>query len=621
MYKEIISRKLFEYLQLKGIKVKKSLVSFECPFCKHNSAVVIPNAYLVNCYYCKPKDKLGHFYTIIDLVRKMENLQGTEEEILQYLKELLKVKVMTPIDEKNLEEYLDFYVKNGFDLVPIAKDKKNPIEQNWTNKTHQDKEEWKQWLANGLNIGLKTGTKSNVTIIDIDQKPIPEEIRKLMGTTLIQESSKGFHLIYKYDKDFPKTRIDKYKIDIENDGGQVVIYPSKVNGIERKLKLNIIIEMPKEFKDFLMNQVTIPRKTNSELIKEDIQTEEFKLKLFEEGSRNSSLIKLGGVFRKELNINQTNFVLNVLNKHNENPLPQKELNAMIRELDRYTAFDEKELAHKVLEYLKEVEEASRNEVAMAIVGTNRGENKKRIDTVLHYLVKEGYCFKRGNYYCIIKKADWKTELVQIGKPVDFKVPYFYDIANFKYKDMILIGSKNKYGKTHIAMNMVKQFAEQNVVVHYLSLEPTSRFAEIALQLGLKEGDFKWDWCVDPTQIELEPNAVTIIDWLCPKDFAKVDKLFMQFVEQLLKTNGLLIVFMQLKEDDSWFSPNLVNQFPALGAKYLYDNKGNGEYGKFIINPIRDPKIRAKIYEIPCKYDWETKELKRIIDIEDETTGN
>ena len=61
----------------------------------------------------------------------------------------------------------------------------------------------------------------------------------------------------------------------------------------------------------------------------------------------------------------------------------------------------------------------------------------------------------------------------------------------------------------------------------------------------------------------------IIDWLCPDNFAEVDKIFRHFTEQLAKTGGILIVFMQLKESDgSWFSNNLVKQFPALCTKYL-----------------------------------------------------
>ncbi len=624
MEEQIVLSYLLKYLKQQKIPHKKSgkIVMLQCPFCKKKpmSANIIPNTYIVNCFNCKQK------YNIIDIANKIKNLNGDKKKIIQYLKEELNIKIVTELDEENIENYLNFYEKNGFDLVPVIKNGKRPIEQNWTNKTHKNKNEWKQWIMNGLNIGVKTGLKSNITVIDIDTKDIDDKLKRYIEYYTTQKTQKGYHLFFKYEPDLPKTRIDDLKIDIENDGGQVVLAPSIVNGHERKIFNDHIEKMPLELKELLLSKVTIPRKTKSEKVKEDIQTENFNLGVLKEGQRNSSLIRLGGILRKELNLVQTEFVLKVLNRHLcENPLQDKEIIAMINSLDKYTRFDEEELAHRIVDYIKDIEEANRNEIAMALVGTNRGEQKKRVDKALQYLVKEGYITKKGSRYSILKKVEWIDTLLDIGKPIDFKMPYFYDIANFNFGDLILIGSKNKKGKTHIAMNIVKQLVEQGIKPCYINLESGSRFAKIALQLGLKEGDFKRPKhiIVDPTKIELEQNAITIIDWLCPQNFAEVDKLFLHFIEQLDKTHGILIVFMQLKgsksQNNEWFAPNLVSQFPALSARYIYDNEGDGEYGKFIIDEIRDPKLKIKTYEIPCQYNWETKELKRIDEIEEESS--
>ena len=623
-YKQIILSKtnLLKYLKLRNIPYagRGKILRVMCPICKKTKdcANTIPNTAKINCHFCKRN------YTFLEIASKVEEkFPGDEESQIQYLKELLDVKVMTKKDETNIEKYLDFYVENGFDLVPIAKDDKRPIEKDWTNKEHKDKEEWQRWLADGLNIGIKTGTRSNITIIDIDQKPIPEEVKKLMGKTLMQESTKGYHLFYNYDKDLPKTRIDELKTDIENSGGQVVIYPSAVKGISRKLDIHKVIEIPKEFKKYLQAKITVPRKTHSELIREEIESEDFKINPKDlelknnnlEGSCNSSFIKLGGILRKKLNIDQTGYVLHTLNKHLlETPMQSKSISAMIRELDKYLVFDEKELAHKILEYLKKVEEAQRTEIAMAIVGTNRGEEKKRVDLALAYLVKEGFILKKHRSYCIIKKAEWKTSLINIGIPIDFKMPYFDDVMNFNWGDLILIGSKNAKGKTHISMNIIKQLVEQGKNPYYLSLESGSRFIKIALQLGLKEPELKYDEVADASKIELESNnAITVIDWLCPNSYAEVDKLLMHFTKQLQKTKGIAIVFMQLRENNEWLAKDLVKQFPALVCRYIYDNEDSGEYGKFVIDKIRDPKLRIKFWEIPCQYDWNSKELKAIKD--------
>ena len=41
-------------------------------------------------------------------------------------------------------------------------------------------------------------------------------------------------------------------------------------------------------------------------------------------------------------------------------------------------------------------------------------------------------------------------------------------------------------------------------------------------------------------------------------------------------------------------------------RYIYDDERDGTYGKFVIDVIREPKGQMKSWEIPCKYNYETK---------------
>jgi len=615
MQEQIIESRLFDYLKLKNIKLKKRgpAISMDCIFCgEEKSAQKIPSP-VVHKFCCKACKKK---YTIFEIASKLEeNFPEDKQEQIQYLKELLNVDIVTFIDEKKIEEILKFYKENNFDLVPIAKNQKIPVETSWTTKEHKDIDEWKRWIIDGLNIGVKTGKISGITILDIDQKPIPEEIKKIIGETLIQESTNGFHLFYKYEEELPKTRIEELKVDLENDGGQVVIYPSKINGIERKLSIAPIVKMPKELKEFIKSKVTIPRKTESEEIKEAIAEEAFNLNILKEGQRNSSLVKLGGVLRKELNIKQTEFVLDILNRHAcERPLPRKEIYAMVRKLEHYAYFDERELAHQIVDYLKSVEEASRTEIAMAVVGTNRGEDKKRVDKALSYLVKEEIVVKKGNHYSVRNSLDWTEELLDVGIPINFHVPYFYDWANLHYEDLIIIGSQNKYGKTTLSMNFVKQLVEQGIKPDYIYNETGGRFAKTALKMGMKAGDFASAFAVSPMDVILRKDKVTIFDWVKPDDFARTDNVFSSLVEKVKKSRGFLICFVQLRNDDSFFAKDQIGQFPALLTRYVYEDE-SGENTKFIIDAARDPKTKGKKWEIPCRYDWESKEVQRIQDLQ------
>ena len=328
-------------------------------------------------------------------------------------------------------------------------------------------------------------------------------------------------------------------------------------------------------------------------------------------------IKLGGILRKQLNIKNTGYVLHVLNKHLlENPMHPKAINSMLNELSHYTQFDEQELAQKIIEYLKDVEEANRTEIAMAIVGTNRGEDKKRVDKVLKYLVTEESVVKRGTKYEIIQQMNWSGDLINIGIPVNFKVPYFHRWAYLNKEDLIIIGSQNKYGKTTVAMNVVKRLVEQGIKPDYIYNESGGRFAKVALKLGMKNGDFYSAFCSDPDKVILRKNKVTIFDWVKPKDFARTDNLFSDLVEKVKKTHGFMICFVQLRNNDDFFAKDQIGQFPALVSKYVYNNE-DGTDTQFLITDVRESKIHGKKFIIPCVYDWETHIVKTVYEIEQE----
>jgi len=223
---------------------------------------------------------------------------------------------------------LDFYEKQGFDLVQIAKNEKFPIEEDWTNKSHKNKLEWSSWINQGFNIGVKTGKISNITVIDIDIQPIPVELEEILKDEefLIQQTPNGYHLFFLYDEELPKTTLKKVRtgiglpVDIENDGGQVLITPSVINGKDRtffykykELKKPVIIidfktikltSIPVKFKEYLKEQLS--PKSSLEPVKgtniEELKPENLQLNIIPEGTRNNVIMYLGGILRKELNI-------------------------------------------------------------------------------------------------------------------------------------------------------------------------------------------------------------------------------------------------------------------------------------------------------------------------------
>jgi len=658
MQKQIVESKLLEYLKLKNIKITKRgpTLIIDCPICNaEQRCIKIPNVNKFNCHVCQKR------YDIFDFAKKLETeYPNNEKEQLHYMKELLNLNIVTSIDKEYTEKLLEFYEKNNWDLLPVTRLSKVPFKgHEWTTKEHKNISEWRRWVVeDSLNLGVKTGFLSNLLVIDLDVLSTPEkneirkgtadikrrkelldkrkanleiiyeEIKDVMGEPLIHETLGGSHLMYEYDKEIPKTfiKIKDMHVDIEAEGGYILIAPSKLeNDSFRKFKeFKSPPKMSIKFKEFLKSKMdNTNTKVIGDEIKDAIENENFKINPedFElknnglEGCCNSSFTKLGGIFRKQLNIKQTGYVLHTLNKHLlKRPMQPKVINDMVRQLDKYVKFDETALANEIVSHLRSAGDANKTEIAMAIVGTNRGEDKKRVDNVLGYLVKEEIIVKKGTYYSAINSMIWSGKLLDVGIPVNFKVPFFNELFNFNKEDLILIASRTKYGKTTLAMNFVKKLIDQGVAVDYIYNETGGRYAKTALKLGMKDDDFESAFATDPSKIILRKDKVTIFDWVKPTDFARTDNVYSDLVEKVKKSKGFLICFAQLRENDTFFAGDQIGQFPALISRYMYEDE-SGENTKFVIDQARDSKIKGKKWEIPCKYDWDSKIVHTIEELQ------
>jgi hypothetical protein len=607
-----------EYLKADKIAHKNTgkMVMIHCPYCQAAGATanLIPNTNTFCCLNCQEK------YSVLEMVSAIHSEINTEDSAIAYIRDTLKLDIVT---EAEVNVALQFYAENKFDLVRVAAAQKIPIEKEWTKIEHKNPEEWKDWLNNRLNIGIKTGIMSGVTVIDIDQATYPKEI---FEDTLMQKSSKGFHFFYQYEADIPTTRVDEFNIDILNNGKQVVAYPSVVNGVVRKITYKPIAKMPDAMKKWLQSKITVPLKTASEKIREAIKTEDFKINPEElqminedlKGCCNSSFIKLGGILRKELNTAQTSFVLHTFNRHLlTKPMPTQAVEAMVHSLDKYIEFDEQELANKIITHLKNTDGIGKNEIESYVFGSRAvGENKLRLDKTLYYLTKEGLIIKKGREFQLIKKMEWVDTIADMGTPVNFEVPYFGSSAHFNWGDTLLIGGHTKVGKSTLAANIVSRLVKQSIKPYYVYNEPGGRFGKMSTSLGLKDGDIWRVFASDPEKVIFEKHAITIYDWVMPKDFAGTDKLFNSFAEKLDKTQGFLICFVQLKEDFTFFAKNLISQYPALISRYLYIDPNDGSKTKFVIDYAREAKSRNKKGEIPCVYDFDTKEVKMLEELEE-----
>jgi len=576
---------------------------FTCPYCdKQETARFIPGTDKIQCMACNNSGDL------VDIAKQIGdvNFTDTNESIMDKLSSELGIE-----NTRRTDELFAFYKANGWDLTPLQKNKKIPFELDWLNKEHKDDDEWYKWhIEMGLNFGVKCGTASGITIVDIDQADIPSEIDLLKGNPLIQKTGRGWHLVYKY-VDLATTRIDEYKVDILNNGKQAVLAPSSIIGddgivMSRDFVTPLALtEMPEDLLKFLKSKMNVADKTAS--TEHDFTFDPNAIIELGAGGRTTSLMTLGGILSKELNSKELEFAMQVVNtKLCKPPLPRNEIGAITSSLDRYLKRDGKDLETEIAKYLKIVEFANSREIKDALGGT-----KAEIDKTLASLVKQQRLYKKGRNFCVIQKAEWKSELNISNNALPFQMPYFGKYANFAWGDLVLLASKTKYGKTTLAMNIIKMLKDQGVKkIYYISSEAGSRFVKTAGALGLVEGDFQWDFIVDPSKITLEDNAVTILDWLLITDKSQTDSMMKLFADQLYKTQGLLIAFQQLKENEQYFAENMVKQYPSLSARYIYTSP-DGLKGNWVLDAIREPKLHCKSGIIPCEYDPYSKVLKEV----------
>jgi hypothetical protein len=608
----ITSEELFQYLTTKIPNFTKTRrartgeILFSCPnFFVHkypNPTATFTPSGNISCLICGFK---GSLYDAIRIVEP-DKKNNTDAEITDYLIGLLKLDMYTE---------LNAYHNYGFALIPLLQNSKIPFEKGWTESAHKDKITWIKWLNSNVNIGIRTGEVSGITAIDVDLKVSPtgqvEEIYKLLTAleTLTQDTPHGKHFIIKYDKELQQTtNIGGLHIDIRNDGGQIVASPSKIDNISYKYK-NLGVEIKTitpELKTKLLELMKVDIGRNSIEVPEK-KSEPLKLKNNNlEGCCNDTFISLGGMLIKQLSPEQTEFVLNVMNRHLlENPMPSTAIKGMLNSLEGYKGNDEETYEKIVYDYMRLMQ----TDVTPRDVIENTKLPRAIVDKYLSKFVKEGKAVRVGRgRYQYKERIEWSDTTPEAVFEYKYKIPFFNNVAIFQDRDVILLGAKTNDGKTTIALNMIKEMIAQGVKPYYIYSEAGSRWQKTSEYLNIT-GKFYRTYHENPLAIELEYNAFSIIDWLHLEHKELTDTTLKHLNDELQRKGGILVIFTQLKQTSEWFAPNLIDHYPTFAARLIQDNDSKTE-SHFDISKIKEPRGNFCTYILPCEYNQETRIFKK-----------
>jgi hypothetical protein len=146
-----------------------------------------------------------------------------------------KNQKISKIKEMNKKDYIQKYLDNDIDLVPVrlmAFDKgngqiqKEVKPQPFKNIKYKDLSDFDKKGCN--NFCIKTGKENNITVVDIDDKNILDETLKKLNITkeeaIMVETNKGYHLYFKYNSKI-KTKADYNGIrglDTRSDNGLIL---------------------------------------------------------------------------------------------------------------------------------------------------------------------------------------------------------------------------------------------------------------------------------------------------------------------------------------------------------------------------------------------------------------
>jgi hypothetical protein len=210
-------------------------------------------------------------------------------------------------------------------LGKIGDDRKIPIEKEWQKENNYFANDGRlqRHLQEGGNYGVLCG--NGLIVIDADTKELQNIVQTLPKTFSIKTKN-GIHYYYFcigfYQKRVLKDK-EKHLGEIQATGSFVVgpgsIHPS---GIVYKIKDDIpIASIKKETIDKVFKKYYSSEKISKEIL----------LRGTSEGLRNDSLFKIACSFReKNLSVDETYQVLKAINLNNKPPLPDFEMQNLIK---------------------------------------------------------------------------------------------------------------------------------------------------------------------------------------------------------------------------------------------------------------------------------------------------
>ena len=484
--------------------------------------------------------------------------------------------------DSSVLQWAKFYRKTmGFSIIPVKKNKKPFIKWEPYQKEKADEAQieawWQKWPA--ANIGIVTGSISNLTVIDIDSNEGNDAIEEHLPDsfiTPIATSPKGKHIYFQYKEGITNATRFLTDCDIRSEGGYIIAPPScngegTAYGWVLKPKDNDLAVLPNALVN-IINSLSLGGYKSSRLQEATEATRGYKIL---HGERDDELFHVGYALAKGF-------------------MEEEEIKYYLKLMGRFCcdpSFEEEEIDAKIKSILKRLDKQERNvsflvrEWVLATGGyfsateSHNGlqlatRNEKRAGNAeLQRMCKEGlierFGNKKGMYRVINRNIEYDDFKNADDTPLNIQLPFgFEKYVEIFPGDLITFQGVRNVGKTAIALEIVRLNMNKRPV-YYFSREIRKHGMKRRLKkhntIPLEDWNFKFASEITSYADILQPDAINIIDYLEVQEGKYYEfPSILADIHQHLRGNAIGIVMLQKRTNkDTGAGGEALEEKPVL----------------------------------------------------------
>jgi len=462
------------------------------------------------------------------------------------------------------------YHENGYCVLPVGKDKKPIIKWKHLQEKMPTRADIQRWWSKtpDANIGIVTGSISNICVVDVDSREGAEELKQLIPGVKpnVQTPNGGWHFYFAAHNGLGNATRFLDGVDFRGEGGYIVAPPSiGENGKSYKIvddnDINRGLQLPKNIIQALANVSTYCNTHANFKVQHEGNTNA-TIATFEKGGRDEAIFHLANCLVKggmaDDNIRK---YLRFFAEKCDPPFPPAEINIKIKSaLDRENKRS-KNLTSDLRAWIAQQSGNITATNAYHDVTIATLKEKAKVRAVLSRFVKEGVIEpvgKNAGVYRIIDQTAPDMDIFGDDEPL-MEIKYPLGIHKFfetMDKNIVLFAADPDGGKTCMALNFVAMNMNRSMPIRFQTSEMSLR--ELKRRLKLMEPNIPYshwknvnfkerssDW-----QDLIIPNGINVIDYIdMDEDFYLAGKHIRSVHEKL--TTGMAFVCMQKKPGQNY----------------------------------------------------------------------